>query len=214
MKLGKKKEVDGDMVMDDEQAALDPITRLFEIELESTVSNTESDAEPEKTTTEKVLKLSCHIDNNNNPINNIQDGFNISLSGEMEKFSEVLQRNSVFKKKSLVNKLPSYLCVQFVRFYWKKESNVGGTKAGRAKILRSVMYPRILDIYNFCTPDLMKSLDHGRQFEAKIREEEDAARLAGIKKAEDESKPQDKEETEDEANARKKLEGAAAKQKM
>lgn len=211
MKLGKKKEVDGDMVMDDEMAALDPITRLFEIELESTVSNTESEAEPEKTTSEKVLKLSCHIDNNNNPINNIQDGFNISLSGELEKFSEVLQRNSIFKKKSLVNKLPSYLCVQFVRFYWKKESNVGGTKAGRAKILRSVMYPRILDIYNFCTPDLMKSLDHGRQFEAKIREEEDAARLAGIKKAEEESKPQDKEETEDEANARKKLVGAAAK---
>jgi len=167
LKLGKKKEVDGDMVMDDEMAALDPITRLFEIELESTLSNTESEAEPEKTTSEKVLKLSCHIDNNNNPINNIQDGFNISLSGEMEKFSEVLQRNSVFKKKSLVNKLPSYLCVQFVRFYWKKESNVGGTKAGRAKILRSVMYPRVLDIYKFCTPDLMKSLDHGRQFEAK-----------------------------------------------
>lgn len=202
------------MVMDDEMAALDPITRLFEIELESTVSNTESEAEPEKTTSEKVLKLSCHIDNNNNPINNIQDGFNISLSGELEKFSEVLQRNSIFKKKSLVNKLPSYLCVQFVRFYWKKESNVGGTKAGRAKILRSVMYPRILDIYKFCTPDLMKSLDHGRQFEAKIREEEDAARLAGIKKAEEESKPQDKEETEDEANARKKLVGAAAKKKM
>lgn len=99
------------MVMDDEMAALDPITRLFEIELESTVSNTESEAEPEKTTSEKVLKLSCHIDNNNNPINNIQDGFNISLSGELEKFSEVLQRNSIFKKKSLVNKLPSYLCV-------------------------------------------------------------------------------------------------------
>ena len=57
---------------DDEMAALDPITKLFEIELESTTSNTEAEAEPEKVTTEKVLKLSCHIDNNNNPINNIQ----------------------------------------------------------------------------------------------------------------------------------------------
>ena len=99
------------------------------------------------------------------------------MSGEIEKFSQVLQRNAIFKKKSLVSKLPSYLCVQFVRFYWKKESAVGGTKAGKAKILRSVLYPRILDIYNFCTPDLKKSLDHGREFEAKLREEEDSRRL-------------------------------------
>lgn len=132
----------------------------------------------------------------------------------MEKFSEVLQRNAIYKKKSLVNKLPSYLCVQFVRFYWKKESNVGGTKAGKAKILRSVMYPKILDLYNFCSPDLKKSLNHGREFEAKIREEEDKNRLEGIKKAEDESKPKDKDETTEEEADRKKLVGAAAKKKM
>lgn len=72
MKVAKKEEPDGDAEMvDDDTAALDPVTRLFEVELESTVVNTESDAEPEKTTTEKVLKLSCHIDNNNNPINNL-----------------------------------------------------------------------------------------------------------------------------------------------
>jgi ubiquitin carboxyl-terminal hydrolase 14 len=132
----------------------------------------------------------------------------------LEKFSEVLQRNAIYKKKSLVNKLPSYLCVQFVRFYWKKESNVGGTKAGKAKILRSVMYPKILDLYNFCSPDLKKSLNHGREFEAKIREEEDKNRLEGIKKAEDESKPKDKDETTEEEADRKKLVGAAAKKKM
>ena len=66
-------------MMDDETAALDPVTRLFEIELERTTQNTESEAEPEQTGTEKVLKLSCHIDNNNNPIDNIQDGLNVSL---------------------------------------------------------------------------------------------------------------------------------------
>jgi ubiquitin carboxyl-terminal hydrolase 14 len=106
--------------------------------------------------------LSCHIDNNNNPVNDLSEGLNISLVGEMEKYSEELQRNAVFKKTSRINKLPSYLCVQFVRFYWKKESNVGGTKAGKAKILRSVMYPKVLDIYNHCSDELKKSLDHGR----------------------------------------------------
>jgi ubiquitin carboxyl-terminal hydrolase 14 len=80
----------------------------------------------------------------------------------MEKFSEILQRNAVFKKTSKINKLPNYLCVQFVRFYWKKESNVGGTKAGKAKILRSVMYPRVLDLYKFCSDSLQKTLNEGR----------------------------------------------------
>jgi len=69
-----------------------------------------------------------------------------------------------------------------VRFYWKKESNVGGTKAGRAKILRSVNYPRVLDVYEHCSDELKKSLDHGREFEQKIRKEEDAAILEGKKK--------------------------------
>lgn len=41
-----------------------------------------------------------------------------------------------------------------MRFYWKKESNVGGTKAGKAKILRSVAYPRVLDLYKFCSESL------------------------------------------------------------
>lgn len=70
-----------------------------------------------------------------------------------------MQRDSVFNKSSKINKLPSYLAVQFVRFYWKKESNVGGTKAGKAKILRSVMYPKVFDLYSFCTDNLKKKLE-------------------------------------------------------
>jgi ubiquitin carboxyl-terminal hydrolase 14 len=66
-----------------------------------------------------------------------------------------------------------------VRFYWKKESSTTGTKAGKAKILRNVSFPKILDMYEFCTEDLKKSLDLGREFERKLREEEDAKRLEG-----------------------------------
>lgn len=66
-----------------------------------------------------------------------------------------------------------------MRFYWKKESNVGGTKAGKAKILRSVNYPKVFDLYPHCSDELKKSLDLGREFEAKLRAEEDEARLAG-----------------------------------
>lgn len=161
---------------------MDPVERLFGIDLESKIENIESEAEPPTYQKEHVLKLSCHIDNNNNPINSLSEGLDISLVGELEKYSELLQKNCVFKKTSKVNKLPSYLCVQFVRFYWKKESAVGGTKAGKAKILRSVMFPKIFDIYNHCSDDLKKSLDHGREFEAKLRAEEDEVKLEGKKK--------------------------------
>lgn len=58
-----------------------------------------------------------------------------------------------------------------MRFYWKGESAVGGTKAGRAKILRSVTYPRVLDVYNYCSEDLKKSLDAGREMDTKLRAE-------------------------------------------
>ena len=56
--------------------------------------NSETEAEPHQVSHENVLKLPCHIDNNNNPINSIQEGLDISLTGELEKFSEVLQRNA------------------------------------------------------------------------------------------------------------------------
>jgi ubiquitin carboxyl-terminal hydrolase 14 len=69
------------------------------------------------------------------------------------------------------------LTVHFVRFYWKKESSQSGTKAGKAKILRNVSFPKVFDIYELCTDELKKSLDVGREFERKIREEEDAKRL-------------------------------------
>jgi len=73
--------------MTDDTTNLDTIERLFGIELESTVKNAECEDEPEEVKKENVLKLSCHIDNNNNPINSLADGLDISLTGEMEKFS-------------------------------------------------------------------------------------------------------------------------------
>jgi len=55
------------------------------------------------------LRLSCHIDNNNNPINHLAEGLKISLTGEMEKYSPSLDRNAVYHKDSKINKLVSYL---------------------------------------------------------------------------------------------------------
>lgn len=126
-----------------------------------------------------MLRLSCHIDNNNNPINHLAEGLKISLCGDIEKNSPSLGRNAIYSKESKVNSLPSYLTIQFVRFFWKKESAVSGTKAGKSKIMRNVSFPKIFDLYDFCSDDLKKSLDLGREFERKLREEEDNKRLQG-----------------------------------
>ncbi|RDX80843.1 Ubiquitin carboxyl-terminal hydrolase 6, partial [Mucuna pruriens] len=56
-----------------------------------------------------------------------------------------------------------YLTVQFVRFFWKRESNQ------KAKILRKVDYPLELDVYDFCSDDLRKKLEAPRQI---LRNEE------------------------------------------
>lgn len=116
--------------------AHDLVEKLFGIELVNTVKNKETDEEPVQETKENVLRLACHIDNNNNPINHMAEGLKISLEGDIEKRSDVLGRNCIYTKTSKINKLPSYLTVHFVRFYWKKESATSGTKAGKAKILR------------------------------------------------------------------------------
>lgn len=155
------------------------IEKLFGIEMVNTLKNKEVAEEPVQETKEQVLRLSCHIDNNNNPINHLGEGLKISLEGDIEKHSPFVDRNCVYEKKSKINRLPEYLTVHFVRFYWKKESSLAGTKAGKAKILRNVAFPKVFDLYEFCTDDLKKSLDQGRDFERRIREEEDAKRLAG-----------------------------------
>lgn len=61
------------------------------------------------------------------------------MIGELELFSETLGRNTIYKKTYSVSRLPQYLIVHFVRFYWKKESEVAGTKAGKSKILKVVI---------------------------------------------------------------------------
>lgn len=88
-----------------EEESGDLIEKLFGIELENTVKNKEDPDEPEQIKKENVLRLSCHIDNNNNPINHLAEGLKISLCGDLEKYSEKLGRNAIYYKESKINKL-------------------------------------------------------------------------------------------------------------
>ena len=56
------------------------------------------------------------------------------LVEHITKRSEALGRDAVFEKSSRISKLPVFLCVQFVRFWWNQQKQV---KAKIARVRRS-----------------------------------------------------------------------------
>jgi ubiquitin carboxyl-terminal hydrolase 14 len=113
----------------------------------STLSCDESTDEPVVNATESFLKLACHI---GITTNFMRDGILAALSEKIEKRSEILDRNAGWTKTSRVSRLPKYLVVHFVRFYWKRDTNK------KAKILRKVKFPMELDATEYCTDELKK----------------------------------------------------------
>jgi ubiquitin carboxyl-terminal hydrolase 14 len=95
------------------------------------------------------LKLDCHI---SATTNHLRDGILAGLEEKLEKISPVLGRDAIYTKKSKIARLPKYLTVHFVRFFWKREAQK------KAKIMRKVTFPHELDVVEFCTDELRKML--------------------------------------------------------
>lgn len=125
---------------------------LFGIDLVSRIHCAESGEESSEM--ESVYALKCHISQD---VNHLHEGLKRGLKSELEKVSPSLGRSAVYSKESRINDLPRYLTVQFVRFFWKRESNQ------KAKILRKVDYPLELDVYEFCSDELRQKLQAPRQ---------------------------------------------------
>ncbi|KAI4962843.1 hypothetical protein ZWY2020_025251, partial [Hordeum vulgare] len=125
---------------------------LFGIDLVSRVHCAESGEESSEA--ESVFSLKCHI---SHEVNHLHEGLKHGLKTELEKVSPSLGRTAIYTRESRINELPRYLTVQFVRFFWKRESNQ------KAKILRKVDYPLELDVYDFCSDELKLKLQTPRQ---------------------------------------------------
>lgn len=102
------------------------------------------DEEP-KTEIESFQKLPCHI---TVKTNFMTDGIMDSLCDSFEKNSPSLNRNAKYEKRSEITRLPKYLVVNFVRFYWKASIRK------KAKIMRQVKFPFELDASQYCAPAL------------------------------------------------------------
>ncbi|OJD14829.1 hypothetical protein AJ78_04859 [Emergomyces pasteurianus Ep9510] len=114
-------------------------------------------------TSDSFLKLDCHIDKD---INHLRDGLLASLQEKIEKHSPTLDRDAIYTKHSKISRLPKYLTVHFVRFFWKR-----GTQK-KAKIMRKVTFPEELDVVEFCTDELKKQLIPVRDKVREIRKDE------------------------------------------
>ncbi|GBG68788.1 hypothetical protein CBR_g3328 [Chara braunii] len=120
---------------------------LFGIEMQNRLKCQESGEESfEK---ETIFTFKCHI---SQETKDLYEGMKQSLKGEVEKNSAILGRQALFVKTSSVIRLPLYLTVQFVRFFWKREAQQ------KAKILKKVTWPMVLDLSDFCTDELQETL--------------------------------------------------------
>lgn len=118
--------------------------------------------------TESFLKLSCHIDAETN---HLRDGILSGLKEKIEKRSEALGRDASYTKTSKISRLPAYLTVHFVRFFWRRDTQK------KAKILRKVTFPKELDIMEFCADSLKEKLIPVRdKLREVVKDEEDIER--------------------------------------
>ncbi|CAF1115187.1 unnamed protein product [Rotaria sp. Silwood1] len=138
------------------------IDQYFGISARSIMKCNEAPEEPTNASDERLLQLSCFI---NTDVKYLLTGLKNRLEEQITKHSTVLNRDAVFTKTTHLSRLPAYLTIQFVRFFYKEKEKVN------AKILKDVQYSMILDVFDLCTPDLQKRLMPARE---QIKKAEDA----------------------------------------
>lgn len=134
----------------------------------------ESEEEAESKSTEKFYQLSCFIEKE---VKYMHTGLRSRMEEHITKNSPTLGRDAVYKKSNKINRLPAYLTIQFVRFYFKEKEAIN------AKILKDVKFPLSLDVFELCSEDLQKKLvparDKFKEQEDKFAEEQTKAKKAG-----------------------------------
>jgi len=131
----------------------------------------ESEAEGTTNTKDNFNQLSCHISQD---VKYLHTGLKARLEEQITKKSTTLDRDAVYTKKSLISRLPAYLPVEMVRFFYKEKEAVN------AKILKDVKFPMVIDIFDFCTKELQDRLLPNRlrfkEMDERISEEEKAVK--------------------------------------
>ncbi|ERL92273.1 ubiquitin carboxyl-terminal hydrolase 14 [Dendroctonus ponderosae] len=130
----------------------------FDVELKCD----EAPDEPVTKSKEQFLQLSCFM---SMEVRYMHSGLKSKMQEQITKKSLSLDRDAVYTKTSKISRLPAYLTIQFVRFFYKEKGAIN------AKVLRDVKFPIEYDAYELCTPELQEKLTPVR---SKFKELEDA----------------------------------------
>jgi len=137
------------------------VDALLGMEVEDTLTCAETEAEPAVVKRDQVRKLVCNIQGgagSDVKINYLHEGVKLALEGTIEKQSAVLGRDAVWNKTTRISRLPRYLCVQFMRFFWKATPDSQDHAGVKCKSLRTVTFPETLDMFDFCNKMLQDRL--------------------------------------------------------
>lgn len=122
-------------------------------------------------------KLVCNIQGGSDAksttnVGHIAEGIALSLSGKIEKHSEVLGRNAIWTRKQRIARLPPIIGIQFGRFYWKDTPDSQDHAGVKCKVMKPVAFNDTLDVYEFCSDSIQKALKLVR--DRKLAREEEA----------------------------------------
>ncbi len=182
---------------------------MFGLKMTTTLTCTEAgDLEPPVVSEESASMLVCNIQGGPGQkiqIDHLNAGVMLGLNGggeEVEKMSQVLGRNSLWQKQSRVDRLPKYLCVQMMRFFWKATPESADHQGVKCKIMRPCTFGGTLDMYDFCSDRVQKILKVPRDKKAAEEEEKANKKLRGEDSSADtEMKDADDEEMDEEMKA-------------
>lgn len=152
------------------------IEQYFGGEFTCTMKNEESADEAVTTNFEAFNQMSCFI---NQDVKYLNTGLKLRLEERLTKNSSSLGRDASYLKTSRISRLPGYLNISLVRFYYKEKERVS------AKVLKDVKFPMTLDVYDLCTSELQEKLKPNREF-FRLQDEENKM----IRKAEKIAKDQ------------------------
>ena len=112
--------------------------------------------------TDNFRDLKCNI---SAETNHLREGLSIGLNEQLEKRSETLGRNAMYKKTSRISRLPKYLPIHLMRFLWRRDTGK------KAKILRKVSFQHEIDLLEYCTDELRAKLVPVRDRVREVRKE-------------------------------------------
>lgn len=131
------------------------INELMGLKFKSVTKITEDGVdEPSTIETSSEMSLSCFI---NQDVKYLITGIKNKMVEEIEKNSPTLNRNAVYERTSRVTRLPKYVAINLIRFFYKTD------KQCSAKVLKDVKFPEALDLFDICDDELREKLKPMRE---------------------------------------------------